>query len=237
MDLYTLAVYAHIVAGTVALGSFWTAGLLRKGQDAHRRAGKLFLVAMLAVIASGFVLVRLLIDRGQPVSALFLGYLLILVGNGCWGSWRAIRDRRNRAAYFGPIYWILAASTAVSGLGIVLLGVRLGAPLFMVFGGVGVLAGIGAMNSWRRAPSDPTWWLREHYGNMIGNGVAIHIAFLGVGLRNALPWLDPVLQQNLAWLAPLLGAAVAGIWLNRKYGRPASVRTPVPSRRLGGSPG
>ena len=31
-------------------------------------------------------------------------------------AWRAIRDRRDRAAYFGPMYWFVAALTAGSGL-------------------------------------------------------------------------------------------------------------------------
>jgi hypothetical protein len=130
-----------------------------------------------------------------------------------------VRDRRNRAAYFGPTYWLLAAAVALSGLGILLLGLRIGQALFVVFGAVGVLGGLEAVRSWRRAPRDPAWWQREHYGAMIGNGIATHIAFFGVGLRNAFPALDPMLTQNLAWFVPLAAGAVAIVLLDRRHAR------------------
>lgn len=219
MTSYSIALYSHIAAGSIALITFWTAGLMTKGTPLHRRVGQVYLLAMLGVIVSGLPLVSAMIDRGSQIGALFLTYLLLLVGNACWSAWRAIRDRRDRATYYGPMYWFMAATVGLSGLAIVALGTRIGAPLLMVFGSVGVFGAIGALRSWRRAPHDPKWWLREHYGAMIGNGVATHIAFFSVGLRNAFPGLDPAIVQNLAWFVPLAGALVAGVWLNRKYGR------------------
>lgn len=227
MDTYPIALYTHIAAGSIALATFWTAGLARKGSPLHRSVGKVYLLAMLGVIASGVPLVDAMVARGQQIGALFLTYLLLLVGNGCWSAWRAIRDRTDRARYFGPMYWILAGVVALCGLAIVALGAKIGATLLMVFGSIGVLGGIGAVQSWRRAPNDPKWWLREHYGAMIGNGVATHIAFFAVGLRNAFPGIDPMIVQNLAWFLPLAGALVAGVWLNRRYGRRAAPKQPV----------
>jgi hypothetical protein len=180
--------------------------------------GKVYLLTMLVVIISGVPLVLNLIERGQQIGALFLTYLLLLVGNACWSAWRAIRERRDRVAFYGPMYWLLTGIVGLSGLAIVLLGAQAGAPVLMVFGAVGVLSGIGAVSSWRRAKADPKWWLREHYSAMIGNGVATHIAFFSIGLRNALPGVDPVIVQNLAWFIPLAGSVIAGVWLRRKYG-------------------
>jgi len=223
MNYYTLALTSHVVAGAVALVTFWTAGLMRKGTPRHRRVGQVYLCAMLAVIVSGIPLVFAAIGRGEPVKALFLGFLLLLVGNACWSAWRAIRDRRERSRYFGPVYWTLAIATALSGAGISALGIEVGAPILTVFGLVGVFSGYGAWRSWRRAPDDPKWWLKEHYNAMIGNGVATHIAFFGIGLRNALPMIDPQTLQLFAWFAPLSASLVAGWWLNRKYGTRRSV--------------
>ena len=229
MDPSKLAVMLHIAAGTVALATFWTAGLVKKGSPLHRRVGQVYLLAMLAIVLTGIPLVLQVIARGQPVGALFLTYLLVLVGNASWSAWRAIRDRRDRAAYFGPMYWFVAALTAGSGLAIIALGVQTGAVLLQVFGGVGAFAGIGAFHSWRRSATDPKWWLKEHYGAMIGNGVATHIAFFGIGLRGLLPGVDPQLLQQFAWFTPLAGALVAAWWLGRKYGRPAPSRQTSPS--------
>lgn len=229
MDIATLPLVLHVAAGTVALATFWTAGLMKKGTPLHRRVGQAYLLAMLVIILTGIPLVLQATARGQPVGALFLTYLLVLVGNASWSAWRAIRDRRDRAAYFGSMYWFVAALTAGSGLAIIALGVQTGAVLLQVFGGVGVLGGIGAISSWRRSASDPKWWLKEHYGAMIGNGVATHIAFFGIGLRSLLPGVDPQLLQHFAWFTPLAGAFIAAWWLGRKYGRPAAPRQTSPS--------
>ena len=229
MDIAKFTVFAHVVAGTIALATFWTAGLAKKGSPLHRSVGKVYLLAMLGIMLTGIPLVLQLVARGQPVGALFLTYLLVLVGNATWSAWRAIRDRRDRAAYYGHMYWFVAALTAGSGLAMIAFGMQVGAVLLQVFGGVGVLGGIGAWTSWRRSATDPKWWLKEHYGAMIGNGVATHIAFFGIGLRGLLPGVDPQLLQHFAWFTPLAGAFIAAWWLNRKYGRPAAKTQTSPS--------
>src|SRR5512145_1458406 len=90
---YRLALLAHLVAGSVALACFWTAAWLRKGSARHRTVGGVFLLAMVVVLASGVPLVAALVKRGEAVGALFLGFLLVLVAQGSWSAWRAIRDR------------------------------------------------------------------------------------------------------------------------------------------------
>lgn len=224
MDLYRTALFLHIAAGGLALLSFWTAALLKKGSPRHRRVGQAFLLAMLGVLASGVPLVTALIERGHPVMALFLGFLLLLTGQSSWSAWRAVRDRHQPARFFGPVYWAFAVVCGLGGAGIVALGIQSGALILQAFGSVGLVAAWGSLRSWQRwrsgrAPSN--WWLQEHYGAILGNGVATHIAFLGIGLRNALPFIEPQLQQRLAWLLPLVVAVVASVYLNRKYGRSA----------------
>jgi hypothetical protein len=101
------------------------------------------------------------------------------------------------------------------------IGVQVSAVLLMVFGSVGVLVGWGGLRARRKAAGDPRWWLKTHYGAMIGNGVATHIAFLAIGINRLIPGIDPGLQQAVAWFGPLLVSVAAAFWLNRKYGRPA----------------
>ncbi len=218
MTAYQVAATFHIAAGVVALISFWCNGLMKKGGALHRRVGQVYLLAMVAIIISGVPLVFGLLARGNPIGAIFLTYILVLVTNSCWNAWRSIRDRADYKRYFGAMFWSLAGITAVSGIAMMAVGIAIGAPLLAVFGSIGVVGLITSIRSRRRAPATPNWWLREHYGAMIGNGVATHIAFLAFGLRNALPGVDPMIQQNLAWFGPLVGAIIAGVWLNRKYG-------------------
>jgi hypothetical protein len=116
------------------------------------------------------------------------------------------------------VYWTLGGITFLAGALMIGFGLQYGIAILAVFGGVGAFVGLGALRSRRRARTDPKWWLKEHYGAMIGNGVATHIAFFGVGLRNALPGVDPALLQNFAWFTPLAASLVAGWWLDRKYG-------------------
>src|SRR5687768_1957949 len=101
---YRYYVLFHVVAGTVALLSFWTAAALRKGSPRHRLVGRTYLLAMLAVIASGVPLaVQRMVD-GHPVTAAFLGYLLLLTATSVWSAWRAIRDKHDPVAFTGPVY-------------------------------------------------------------------------------------------------------------------------------------
>jgi hypothetical protein len=94
---------------------------------------------------------------------------------------------------------------------------RAGSAILAGFGAIGPLASIGGMRIRRRVQSDRLWWLKEHFGAMIGNGVATHVAFMSIGLRSLLPNADPALLNYLAWFGPLSVALVAGRWLNRRY--------------------
>lgn len=219
MSSYGYFVVLHVATGSVALAAFWLAALARKGGPLHVAAGRVHLVAMLAVIASGAPLAHALVERGQQVSGLFLSFLLLLTASACWHAFRAIRDRLDRRRYYGPLYWVFALSIGAGGAGMLWLGSTAGGVLLQVFGGLGLLSAFGAVQSWRRAPGDPRWWLKEHYGNVIGCGVATHIAFLGIGLRRLLPMLDSQALTLTAWLAPLVVAVVAALYLDRRYGR------------------
>jgi len=51
MTAYQLLVTAHIAAGSVALLTFWTAAIARKGSPLHKGVGKAYLIAMLGILA------------------------------------------------------------------------------------------------------------------------------------------------------------------------------------------
>ena len=217
MNLHAASIDLHLATGVVALSSFWVAALARKGSRPHIWSGRIYLAAMLGIILTGIPLVAGFAAAGKPVATAFFGFLLALVGWTCWCAWRAVRDRHHPERYAGPVYWFLTWLVLVGGAGIVVLGIVRGAALLMVFGAVGVLAGLDALRIRQRIRDDRQWWLKAHLGAMIGNGVATHIAFMSIGLRSVLPEADGWLLTYLAWFGPLAVAFAASWWLNRRY--------------------
>ena len=225
MTVYSMIVLAHLVAGTVALTSFWCSALMRKGSNSHRRCGQVYLLAMTVVIISGIPLVVNAALSGNGVAAMFLGFLLLLVSTSCWSAWRAVRDKGNFARFSGPVWRALNASTFVAGIALIVTAVIWWGPLsvlLIAFGMLGVMFGRNALKLLRNGPDSPRWWIKEHYGAMIGNGVATHIAFFSIGLRHLVPALPPMVSTYLAWMVPLTAAFIAGWWLDRRYGSKTS---------------
>ncbi|QNP39386.1 hypothetical protein [Lysobacter solisilvae (ex Woo and Kim 2020)] len=221
MTAYQMLVACHVGIGVIALASFWSAAFLRKGSPLHRRAGQLFLLAMCGILATGLPMAAYAwLVRERPVGAAFLAYLLVITAAGMWSAWRAIRDKHDVARYTGPVYVALAWLSLLSGLGVLVLGLRVGSPLLTGFSAVGLFAG-GDMLRKRmqreRLAARPRWWLVEHYTAMLGNGIATHIAFLGIGLPRLLPGVDGTALHYTAWFAPLAVAIAAKLLLDRRW--------------------
>lgn len=218
MDIYSAVVVLHIAAGSIALITYWIAASARKGSPLHRGSGKVYLGAMLAVLATALVMAAWFFARGQFVGAIFLSYLSVITGTACWGGWRAIQLKQQPLRYFNRSFRVVAAVNLVLGLAVFGAGVWAGSWLLMLFCWIGVVLGITGLR--QRLPdlkTDRRWWMREHYGAMIGNGVATHIAFLNLGLSRLLEPFGLQLPQLVGWLAPVAAALLASAWLDRKY--------------------
>lgn len=231
MSLYSTTYLLHVGLGALALVTFWTAGLTRKGSPVHRAAGKAYLAAMAGLLVAAVPLALDVLQR-FPVGGAFLLYLLVLTVTTVWTSWRAIRDKRDWKRYTGPVFrglmWLnLASAAAIAGIG--LFKAQQMQAIIVSFAGIGLFVFVQMWRFSRKPPEDPRWWLREHLTAMLGNGIATHIAFLSIGLPKLLPMLAGPTLQNLAWLGPLVIAFVAGVYLTRKFlpGRQA----PQPSRQ------
>ncbi len=217
MSAYQLLVYVHIAAGAIALATFWTAAIARKGSPLHKAVGKIYLLAMLGILATSLPLAAVFLAKGRTVFGVFFAYLVVITGTAVWLSWRAIQRKRDRSAFFDTRYAWTAWFNIVSGLTVFAIGVAVDNPLLMGFCWIGVVTGIGMLRKRRNIPSAGNWWLTEHYGAMLGNGIATHVAFLGVGLRGVFGQLDPV-WQLFPWFAPIAVAIAAGVYLDRRYG-------------------
>lgn len=223
MSPYTILLTLHGGLGAIALGTFWTAGLSRKGSPMHKAAGKIYLLAMAALLLPALPLALRILVLRSPSGGVFLLYLWILTVTSVWTSWRAIRDKRDWVRYTGPIYRALAWANLAGATVVLVDGLWFAQQMrwiFIAFSAIGLLGFRGMRRFARQAPVDPRWWLREHLGAMIANGVATHIAFLSIGLPKLLPMLAGPTLQSLAWLGPLAVSLAAGAWLTRKYLRP-----------------
>jgi uncharacterized membrane protein len=210
----------HALFGTVALIAFWIAGLSKKGSPLHKAVGKLYLLAMIGIIVTALPLALSQALKGQWVGAAFLGYLAILVSHACRNAWLAIRWKRDFERYTGIGYRVSVGLLGISGVAVSVLGMVYGAWLLIIFGLLGPFFMLEARKRILNGPESPKWWLKEHYGAMIANGVATHIAFLQIGLLRLIPELGGPLIQNLAWFGPLALSFIAGWWLDRRYMRP-----------------
>ena len=237
MPGYATFLALHIAAGTVALACFWLAAMLRKGSPMHRLAGRIYLLAMVLVIATGVPLALQFALDGRLPFAAFLGYLLVLVSTTVWLSWRAIRDRAAPARYLGRAYHALTFANPAAGLLILWLGLDRGQPLLAGFSLVGILLGVDMLRRRRIIPTQPRWWMEEHYGAMVGNGAATHIAFLAIGAPKLLPALQGPAWFYLAWFGPVVLSVVAKVWLDRRFRVRADSRVPQRTYRRAPAPG
>ena len=217
MRTYEIVRAVHIVFGTAALASFWAGALARKGSALHRASGRVFLSSMALVLVFSVPMTAIIWRSQGPVIGTFLAYLIVITGTGTWLAWRAVQDKRDFRRYAGPVFRALAVLNVGAGLAVLAFGLRKGLPLFAGFSLVGILGGASMLRFAARGPSDPRWWLGEHLGAMLGNGVATHIAFLAIGLPRLVPQLATPTWNYVAWFGPLALSLLAQVYLRRKY--------------------
>jgi hypothetical protein len=220
MTTYQVLVSVHGAIGVIALVTFWSNAVLRKGTTLHRRVGRVFLLAMAGILATAMPMAWFAFRSGRPVTAAFLGYLVVITAVAVWCQWRAIRDQDDVMRYTGPIYVGLGVLALLSGLAVLALGIRVGAPLLMGFSVVGLASGVEHLYKRRHRAqlgARRDWWLVEHYNAVLGNGIATHIAFLSIGLPRLLPSAGGGLLTTLAWFGPLLVALIAKVLIDRRW--------------------
>jgi hypothetical protein len=189
MDLFDLGRILHSGIGCVALVAFWVAALSRKGGDRHRSAGRLYLAALAGVMALSSLMVAGKALAGDPALAVFLAFLISMVGTASWLTWFAVRYRRRPERLLGPTYRVLATWLIVAGSSLFALGLARRLPLTMFLSLLG--AGFG-VNMWRLAllpGRDSGWWLAQHMNGVMLNFIATHDSFLALGVGSVVPEL------------------------------------------------
>ena len=215
--LHEVARWAHIGVGVLALTSLWTAGFARKGGRLHRRAGSIYVWAMTVVLVTAGVLTLTTLARGQWIGAVFLAYLLTITGTALWMGRRALNFKGDARGYTRGPFVVIGILNIVAAGGAVAVGIIAEQMFIVGLSSIGFLIGFGAISMWRRPPDHPRFWLKEHIGGMIGGGIATHIAFASIGLRQLFPGMETSVITIWPWLAPLIIGFVAAGLAERRY--------------------
>lgn len=221
-SLYPILVSVHGLAGAVSLLSFWLAAFARKGGTLHRGSGKVYLLSMLGICITALPMAATFFLRGQSGIGTFLAYLVVITATSMWLGWRAIRRKRDQAAFRDRRYAVVGALNLAAALLVLAVGIVKGNALLIGFSAVGALLGAGMLRRLWRPIDAGNWWLQEHYGAMLGCGTATHVAFFAIGLKSLLAAFGLQLTgslQLLPWALPVVVSVIAGALLDRRYAR------------------
>jgi hypothetical protein len=152
--LFSLATYAHIFFGSLAIATFWTVAVSKKGTVWHRMVGRGFVMGMYGIAFTGFAMSAIVlfdptsIHPGTPVdesleATMFLSYLgfasLTIARNGVL----RVRSRNQSAQLRSLLTLSLNTLTLALGVASLAYGIRTVSPLFMAMSNVGLSIGGG----------------------------------------------------------------------------------------------
>lgn len=226
MALFTALIVGHVIAGTVALGSFWVPIVSRKGGASHRKWGRVFHYSV--SIAAWFAIAMALLnltwadDRHPTLTdrALFEGlfgwmmlYLGILtLGLTTYGIGQA-RARRSGEAM--PLRWHIPIQSAVLVAALICAadGIMLIQPLMIALACLGVGTAVTFVRAMLSPQRDAGAAIGEHLKALVGAGIAAYTAFLSVGLLQLFP---AYVFNPLIWSIPsIIGTAIIVVQLKR----------------------
>lgn len=215
--LHEFARWTHVSVGILAFASLWTAGFSRKGGWLHRRAGATYVWTMVVVLATAAILTLTALMRGQWMGTAFLAYLLTITGTSVWMGRRALDFKGDAHGYSRGIYLPVGLLNIAAAAGAIVVGLVAEQPFIAGVSIIGLLIGFGAIGIWRKPPDHPRFWLKEHIGGMIGGGIATHIAFASIGLRQLFPEADTSVITLWPWVGPLIIGFAAAALAERRY--------------------
>jgi len=229
--------WAHIAARSIALILFWIPAIAGKGGRTHIRAGWVYVVCMLVVVLTAFVMSGLaftipltvrqiarplspaeLADflRRQRIFATFLAYLAgVTLASGWQGIW-AIETKREPKMMRTPFSLALNVAVLLAGLTVLVLGIKYRSGPLIGLSPLGPLIGAGNLRYLLRGPQTRMHWWYEHLGSMIGTGIAGYTAFLVFGGSRLFPSVVRTQLYTLFWVLPTL-VGVPVIFLTVAY--------------------
>jgi uncharacterized membrane protein len=177
--------YTHIACGMTALLTGFISIATEKGKKVHRKAGKVFFVAMILVAISAFVISIVKSNSFLLAIGIFSFYLNYF-------GYRALKNRNAKFKWFD--WLVIAVSAATSGymistLNIVLVVFGVLLAYLLVANALPQLQGEEKLKEVRKRK------MLAHIGNMMGSYIATVTAFVVVNINFVKPgwivWLLP----------------------------------------------
>lgn len=215
------AVLFHIAVGTVCVIFYWATFLQKKGSQRHRRNGKVFLVALLAVLATVGGVLFLSGRSFAPERIVQFAYLTLCVVTVAGTAFLAIRLKHDLERFRGLWFKVLGILAFAMGAAVLAAGIATSDPMPALFSVIGLLYG-GAMIrfAYMNAPVHANWSLIWHLNGMTFLFNAVHGTLLAVLWR----WLvDPSagVELNLATqIGTMLGSLALRLWFGARYNAP-----------------
>ena len=183
--LFKFLLYSHIAAGMLSLVSGAIPMALEKGGKLHRRAGLVFVIAMVVVALSAFSISVITDNKFLLAVAVFSFYM----------NYVGFRVLKNREYKFSWYDWLVVGAAAV----IAAYMVSTLNTVLLVFGSILALMIIQDVGKQLRGPEVLKQARRmrilQHISRMVGTYIATVTAFLVVNVKNVnpawLPWLLP----------------------------------------------
>lgn len=205
--IFDLFRWLHIIAGFLALFTFWVPIVTKKGRKAHRRAGWVYVYAMIVVSVSAFYMgvYRVFFDPDKsPESAAFAWFLIfiaVLSAASAWYGIRVLRFKRRTEQHHMIVDYVFPVLLLVSGIGISVYGFVIDFALLKYFPILGVFLGSTHLIYWLNRPKLNMHWVMEHLAGMLSCCISTITAFAVFGAPRLLN-IDSV--SIIVWLLPTM---------------------------------
>lgn len=218
--LYKTLLSIHVFSGFISLLLFWIPMFTKKGGQAHRKVGQLYVYFMGAVVITATILSIMNATNGHWNKALFLGFLSILTGLPLWYGTTILKQKKqtsktHRITHQTLLYLLLLYSVFLLGVAICLQFKVMGI-LYLFFGILGISVSAPTLKAYWTHTYQPNW-LQEHYGGMIISGTAAYTAFFVFGGANFFESIFVGNWQILPWVLPTILTVFGMRYFNQKY--------------------
>lgn len=180
---FSIARFAHIIAGFVSLITLWLPIITKKGGKRHKQSGWVFVISMAIVSISAFYMgmYRIGWDAGPdddpiPFSS-FLIFISILSATTVSYGVRVLRETSDRSV----LDFILPILLFISSIGMIVYGSYIDFSLLQYFPFIGLFLSVSQLIYWCSIPKKRSHPVVEHIVGMLSTCIATITAFLVFG--------------------------------------------------------